>query len=161
MAQFSCCWSNSACGGWLVEKTPGRLQVHESCIEADFWEKCSAYVYAYNQLDRHSLSLSLFPLCFFPVSEEVVLLLMLSCRINQTAWSPAMSEVTQRKTPFACVSQLSSCHITPATQTWGPGLKSKTRRRLLDKWFAFRWISSWCEHKLQLIPYTQDFCQNY
>lgn len=145
MAQFSCCWCNSACGGWLVEnswETSGLWILHWGRLLGKMLCTCLC-------LQSTSPPCSFLPLCSLPASADVLLLLRRHQYRRQTVWRPT------RHGPFLPASV--TCHITPATQTWGPGLRSKTQWRHLTKWFAFRSIviSLWCEHSLQLIPHVR------
>lgn len=135
MAQFSCCWCNSACGGWLVEnswETSGPWILHWGRFLGKMLCICLCLqstwpLYALSFLSR------LFPSERGGAAAANAKLPHQHRR--QPVWRPAPSEVTPHKSPFTCVSHLSNCHFTPAT-----GLKRKTRRRLLTRRFAFRSI---------------------
>lgn len=157
MVQFSRCWWNSACGGWLVEnsrETSGAWILHWAGFLGKMLCTCLC-------LQSSWPLLLLLPLCSFPVSEEVLLLNAESPHQNkrQTVWGPALSEVAQRKGLFTCVSHLSSCHFTPTAHTRGAWAQKQDTGATSDQVVLMMAISLWREHRPQLVPHMWDLCQ--
>lgn len=109
MAQFSCCWCNSALWRAVSGKLLGDFRTMNSALRQTSGKNMLCICLC----SRSSWpTCSLLPLRSLPVSAEGLLLLMLACcidtggRLYEGRWGPASA----------------TCHITLATQTWGPGL---------------------------------------
>lgn len=138
MAQFSCCWCNSACGGWLVENS---------------WETSGIWILHWGRLLGKMLCICLCLQSTWPTCSLLPLhALSPSERGGAAAANVSMPHQYRGQSVWRPTGPASAtCHIT-ATQTWGPGLERKTQWRLLTKSIM---ISLWRGHRLRLIPHVR------